>query len=108
MQSRKRAPPDENVKPRQARTTMRLRPLLLLAAILLLSGRPARARDKDDLGDEVQLQTSGLGSDAATLVGFFKNRTLSSVSAEKLKGLIEKLGDKDTTERTRAFRELVG
>src|SRR6266536_2130295 len=87
---------------------MRLRSVLLLAAALLLSGQPAPARDRDDLGDEVKLQASGLGSDAATLVDFFKNRTLSSVPAEKLNGLIEKLGDKDGTERGKAFRELIG
>src|SRR5262249_57646164 len=56
----------------------------------------------------VKLQATGLGTDGAALVEFFKNRTLSSVSAEKLNGLIEKLGDKETAERAKAFRELLG
>ncbi|HKB38651.1 MAG TPA: HEAT repeat domain-containing protein, partial [Gemmataceae bacterium] len=88
---------------------MRLRPIFLLAAaVFLATGRAGIARDKDDVGDEVKLQATGLGTDGAALVEFFKNRTLSSVSAEKLNGLIEKLGDKETAERAKAFRELLG
>src|SRR4051794_34617266 len=88
---------------------MRSRSLLLLAAtVFLTTGSVAVARDKDDVGDEVKLQASGLGTEGAALIDFFKNRTLSTVSAEKLNGLIEKLGDKDSAQRARAFRELVG
>src|SRR5262245_53237761 len=85
------------------------RPVLVFAVLLGLgAGRPAAAQDKDDVDNLVKLQASGLGTDGPALVEFFTLRTQSAVAPEKLAGLIEKLGDKDADERTKAFRELVG
>jgi HEAT repeat protein len=57
--------------------------------------------------DEQLLKTAGLGTDAASLVEFFRLRCRGPESGEQVAALIAKLGSKVPAERNRAAAELV-
>src|SRR5437867_3964750 len=80
----------------------------LCGLLVLLASRPAPAADAGGIDDELSLRSAGLPSDGPGLLAFFKNRTATHVEEEKLNKLIEALGDKDETARSKAFQELAG
>ncbi len=87
---------------------MRLRPILICAVALLLAAGGPAAGQQEEVVDELKLQAAGLATDGPGLLEFFKQRTVSTVSRDKLAALIDKLADKDADERGKAYRELVG
>jgi HEAT repeat protein len=82
---------------------------LLAVALLLAALRPAAAADADTtLSDEQTLRAAGLRTDGASLLEFFRRRTLASVEPEQLAVLVKRLGGGPDAGRDKAAEELVG
>jgi hypothetical protein len=77
--------------------------VLVLAIFAPLSG----AGDEEDRADEALLRESGIGSDGASLVAFFRGRSLSGDDHQRLAGLIRDLGDDVFARRERASAALL-
>src|SRR5262245_5936915 len=57
--------------------------------------------------DEQVLKKARVGTDGPALLDFFRKRTVTRAGAERITGLVGKLGDKSFKVRTRASKELV-
>jgi hypothetical protein len=77
--------------------------MLFLALTLVTS---ARAADPVD-GDEKLLRSHKVGTDAASLLDFFRKRTLRDTDRETLAALIRQLGDDSFAAREQATDDLV-
>src|SRR5262245_30360912 len=81
-----------------------------LAALLLLAVPAlARAQQKttETTGDDDVVKAAHLGTTGPALVDFFKGRTQRTPDTDKLRELIEQLGDKKADVRDKAFGALV-
>src|SRR5262245_59303606 len=59
-------------------------------------------------GDERALKEAGVAIDADSLLDFFRQRTLSETTQQRLITLIKQLGADDFETRERATKELIG
>ncbi|MBY0521980.1 MAG: PQQ-binding-like beta-propeller repeat protein [Gemmataceae bacterium] len=83
----------------------RLLLLLLLGAFFV----PATAAEPDPIqADEQTLKEAKVAADNPALLKFFRERTLTDVQRDKIKGLIARMADEDFLVRERATAELVG
>jgi hypothetical protein len=76
---------------------------LLLVFVLAVSSRAADPSD----ADEKLLRSHKVGTDAASLLDFFRKRTLRDADRETLAALVRKLGDDSFAVRERASDDLV-
>jgi hypothetical protein len=82
---------------------------VLLAALLLAGGLAAPAAEADpDLADaEEALRAAGMGTDAAALLGFFRERTPPAADHAALAAAVGRLGDDSFAVRQQAAHDLV-
>src|SRR5215510_622144 len=80
----------------------------ILAALLVLAV-PAltRAQTAETTADADVVKAAHVGTTGPALVEFFKNRTQRTAPPDKLRSLIEQLGDKQPTVRDKAHAALV-
>jgi hypothetical protein len=83
----------------------RLRLLTVLA--LLLGAGVARAQSDAGAADEKVLEKAGVKTDGASLLEFFRMRTLPDLEREKYRGLVKQLGSDIFREREQAMQALV-
>jgi hypothetical protein len=80
--------------------------ILLLAAFLAPASCPA-ADDETTAADERLVKDAGISPDAAGLLAYFRERTLTAADVKRLETLVRQLGDDDFKTRQKASRELV-
>src|SRR5438874_10810593 len=68
---------------------------------------PARTQTTETTGDADVVKAAHLGTTGPALVEFFKNRTQRTAAPDKLRELIEQLGDKKADVRDKAYAGLV-
>jgi hypothetical protein len=80
-----------------------------LLVLMLLVARDARLRaaSEDTAADEQLLREAGVGSDAASLLAFFRLRTPSEVDSRQIDAWIRQLGSDQFALREEASRQLV-
>jgi HEAT repeat protein len=80
---------------------------LFLTGLLGLAAVPAPAADDPVFSDEQTLRAAGLGADGPALLDFFRRRSAVTADSQRLKELIQQLGDRDAARAEQAAGELV-
>jgi hypothetical protein len=80
--------------------------ILFLASILVPAFCPA-AEDEAAAADERLVKEAGVSPDAAGLLAYFRERTLTAADVKSLEALVRQLGDDNFQTREKASRELV-
>ena len=86
---------------------MRSLPFLALSFLLLAAGAAPTAGIDTTTTDERILQEAKVGTKPDDLLDYFRKRTLPDVEADKMRGLIKKLGDDSFAVREEASNELI-
>jgi hypothetical protein len=81
--------------------------IFLLAAVLAPASCPA-ADDETAAADERLVKDAGISPDAAGLLAYFRERTLTAADVKRLETLVRQLGDERFEAREAAAKELVG
>src|SRR5690242_14323448 len=84
-----------------------MRPVFLAALLVLAVPVLAPAQTTESNGDADVVKAAHLGTTGPALVEFFKNRTQRTATPEKLRELIEQLGDKKADVRDKAYSGLL-
>jgi hypothetical protein len=80
---------------------------LCLLSLLLLASASLCADPTSATGDEAFLQSTGQRTDDASLLDFFRKRTLSGADLAKLEGAVRSLGSANYAARQRAMQALL-
>src|SRR6266542_1410955 len=84
-----------------------MRRVFLAAFLVLVLPALARTQTTETTGDADVVKAAHLGTTGPALVEFFKNRTQRTPAPDKLRELIEQLGDKKADVRDKAYAGLV-
>src|SRR2546422_493761 len=84
-----------------------MHPVFLAALLILAMPALTRAQTTQTTGDADVVKAAHLSTTGPALVEFFKNRTQRTATPEKLRELIEQLGDKKADVRDKASTGLV-
>jgi hypothetical protein len=82
--------------------------LLLGSCVLAAPVAPPPAAKEQKARDEETLKAASLGNDGPALLAFFKKHTIGDVDRERIKKLIEELGDDSFAVREKANEQLIG
>src|SRR5438132_13591210 len=81
--------------------------LVLVTALHVASARPALADAESLASDEKLIADAGLRTDPASLLTYFRQRTLSETERSKLAAKVQLLGDQSFQVRETATQELI-
>ena len=79
----------------------------LLVVLPLLAGGVCAAAPEEIAADEQLLRDAGVGTDGASLLAFFRLRTLSEADGEQIQAWVRQLGSDQFAQREEASRQLV-
>jgi HEAT repeat protein len=79
----------------------------LTAVLVLNRPEPVRAADEQVTADEATLANHKIKHDGASLLDFFRKRTITEGRRERLEKLVKQLGSKKYRERDNAQKELI-
>src|SRR5262245_25519780 len=79
----------------------------LVCSLILASGSQTAEPMPLTLQDETTLKAAGIAVDAASLLRFFRDRTVNAETRQRLTDMIRRLGDESFQKREQATRDVI-